>query len=81
MSRDGLSIFFRKTASPLRRAVNWMHSEDLDATYAELKSTGAIVSGPPKLEPWGLRQFALRDIDGNVFYFHTACSAARRRLH
>lgn len=70
VSRDNLAVFFRKTARPFQHAVNWVHTEDLDASYAELKSSGAIVLGAPKIEPWGLRQFAVQDLDGNLFYFH-----------
>jgi catechol 2,3-dioxygenase-like lactoylglutathione lyase family enzyme len=70
VSRDNMAIFFRKREPSFDPAVHWIFAEDLDATYQELKSSGANVDGPPETKPWGLRQFTVTDLDGNVFYFH-----------
>jgi len=35
-----------------------------------MDSCGAKITEPLERKPWGLRQFALEDIDGNRFYFH-----------
>ena len=45
-------------------------SEDIDASYQELKSLGANIVDPLEKKPWGLRQFTVKDLDGNLFYFH-----------
>jgi uncharacterized glyoxalase superfamily protein PhnB len=45
-------------------------AEDIDASYQELKSLGANIADPLERKPWGLRQFTVKDLDGNLFYFH-----------
>ena len=63
-------IFFRKRESPFEPAVHWVFAEDIDAAYQELKSLGANIVDPLEKKPWGLRQFTVKDLDGNLFYFH-----------
>lgn len=63
-------IFFRKKNQPLDPAVHWVFAEDVDASYRELKSLGANIVEPLEKKPWGLRQFTVKDLDGNLFYFH-----------
>ena len=36
----------------------------------ELKSLGANIVDPLEKKLWGLRQFTVKDLDGNLFYFH-----------
>lgn len=69
-SRGKAVIFFRKRKLPFEPAVHWMYAEDIDATYQELKALGANIVDPLEKKPWGLRQFTIRDLDGNIFYFH-----------
>jgi predicted enzyme related to lactoylglutathione lyase len=70
VSRGNVAIFFRKKTPPFEAAVHWVFAEDIDATYDELKSSGAKIVEPLEKKPWGLRQFTLEDLDGNRFYFH-----------
>ncbi len=70
VSRGRAVIFFRKRKRPFEPAVHWMYAEDIDATFQELKSSGANIVEPLEKKPWGLRQFTVRDLDGNIFYFH-----------
>lgn len=70
VSRDGVAIFLRKRAEPFEPAVHWVFAADIDATYEELRSSGARIVEPLEEKPWGLRQFTVEDIDGNRFYFH-----------
>ncbi len=71
LSRDDMGpIFFRERKPPFEPAVHWVFAEDLDASYQELKSLGANIVDPPEKKPWGLRQFTVKDSDGNLFYFH-----------
>ena len=63
-------IFFRKRKPPFEAAVHWVFAEDIDASYQELKSSGANIVDPLEKKPWGLRQFTVEDLDGNLFYFH-----------
>jgi len=64
------AIFFRKRARPFEPAVHWVFAADIDATFAELQSRGARIVEPLARKPWGLRQFTVEDLDGNLFYFH-----------
>ena len=70
VSRGDVAIFFRKKTPPFEAAVHWVFAEDIDATYDELKSSGAKIVEPLEKKPWGLRQFTIEDLDGNRFYFH-----------
>ncbi|HEX6494365.1 MAG TPA: VOC family protein [Acidobacteriaceae bacterium] len=70
VSRDKAVIFFRKRVPPFEPAVHWVFAEDIDAWYLELKSSGANIVDPLEKKPWGLRQFTVEDLDGNLFYFH-----------
>jgi uncharacterized glyoxalase superfamily protein PhnB len=47
-----------------------MFAPDIEATYDELKSSGANIVEPLQKQPWGLWQFTLEDLDGNRFYIH-----------
>ena len=70
VSRGNVAIFFRKKTPPFEAVVHWVFAEDLDATYDELKSSGARIVEPLEKKAWGLRQFTVEDLDGNRFYFH-----------
>ena len=69
-NRGNVAIFFRKRKPPFEPAVHWVFAEDIDATYQELKSLNANIVDPLEKKPWGLRQFTVQDLDGNIFYFH-----------
>jgi uncharacterized glyoxalase superfamily protein PhnB len=70
VSRDKVAIFFRKRKMPFEPAVHWVFAEDIDASYQELMSSGANIVDHLERKPWGLRQFTVEDLDGNLFYFH-----------
>ncbi len=70
VSRDKAVIFFRKRKPPFEPAIHWVFAEDIDASYKELTSSGANIVDPLERKPWGLRQFTVKDLDGNLFYFH-----------
>lgn len=70
VSRGRVTIFFRKRTPPFEPAVHWVFAEDIDASFLELKSSGANIVDPLETKAWGLRQFTVRDLDGNLFYFH-----------
>ena len=69
-SRGNVAIFFRKREPPFEPVVHWVFAEDIDATYQELKSSGANIVDTLENKSWGLRQFTVTDLDGNLFYFH-----------
>jgi predicted enzyme related to lactoylglutathione lyase len=70
VSNGRATIFFRKRAQPFEPAVHWVFAEDVDATFNELRSSGANIVDPLEKKPWGLRQFTVDDLDGNRFYFY-----------
>lgn len=70
VSRGNVTIFLRKRTPPFEPAVHWVFAEDLVASYQELKSLGANIVEPLEKKPWGLQQFTVKDMDGNIFYFH-----------
>jgi catechol 2,3-dioxygenase-like lactoylglutathione lyase family enzyme len=70
VSRGNVAIFFRKRQPPFEPAIHWAFAEDIDALYQELQSLGANIVDPLEKKPWGLRQFTVEDLDGNLFYFH-----------
>lgn len=42
------------------------HTDDLDATFAQLQSAGAEIVQEPTDQPWGTRDCAVRDPSGNM---------------
>jgi uncharacterized glyoxalase superfamily protein PhnB len=69
-TRGDVAIFFRRRMPPFEPAIHWVFAEDIDATYEELTASGANIVEPLETKPWGLRQFTVKDQDGNLFYFH-----------
>ena len=70
VSRGKVAVFFRKRKPPFEPAVHWIFAEDIEALYHELKSSGANIVDPLQEKPWGMRQFTVEDLDGNIFYFY-----------
>ena len=70
VSRGDVAIFLRRRETPFESTTHWIFAEDLEATYRELRDMGANIVEPLETKPWGLRQFAVRDLDRNLFYFH-----------
>lgn len=42
---------------------------DLDALYEELMAAGATIVYPPTVQPYGMKEFAVRDREGHVLGF------------
>ena len=42
------------------------HSDDLDSTFEKLRDSGAEIVQEPADQPWGTRDFAVRDPSGNL---------------
>ena len=68
--KEKLLFFFRKRKKPFEPAVHWVYCKDVDETYKCLKSIRANIVDDIEDKPWGIRQFTVHDLDGNVFYFH-----------
>lgn len=42
------------------------HTDDLDATFVRVRDWGAEVVSEPATQPWGTKDFAVRDPSGNL---------------
>lgn len=42
------------------------HADDLDAAFAKVRAAGAEIVQEPTEQPWGTRDFAVRDPSGNL---------------
>lgn len=70
VSNGDTAIFFRKRDEAFEPSVLWIFCADIDVSYQDLKSRGTKIVDPLEDKPWGIRQFTVFDLDGNVFYFH-----------
>jgi uncharacterized glyoxalase superfamily protein PhnB len=77
-SRGGSAIMFRRTPEPHRIAPNeqqggtwdvfcWV--TDVEALYGELEARKATVVYLPVVQPYGMKEFAVRDPNGYVLGF------------
>jgi uncharacterized glyoxalase superfamily protein PhnB len=41
-------------------------TDDLDATFEKVKASGAEILEEPTIQPWGVRDCAVRDPSGNL---------------
>ncbi|MGV0634609.1 MerR family transcriptional regulator [Mycolicibacillus trivialis] len=44
--------------------------EDADSHYDNTKEHGAVVLGPPVDQPYGVREYGARDLEGHLWFFH-----------
>ncbi len=70
VSHGECAIFFRRTDGPIHAGTFWIFSEDVDAAYQELKERGADIIEDIEDKPWGMRQFTIKDLNGNKFHIH-----------
>lgn len=70
VSNGDTAIFFRKRTAGFEPAAHWVYCSDVDRSYHELKDNGANIVEDIEDKPWGIRQFTVHDLDGNIFYFH-----------
>ena len=63
-------LFFRKKTTTFDPVVHWVFAVDVDRSYQQHIEAGAKIVEGIENKPWGIRQFSIADIDGNIFYFH-----------
>ena len=70
IERDGVAIhlFVDAASKPSPIGVH-IFSSDLDQLYAELQTSGAIITQKIERKPWGNRDFRVRDQFGNELKF------------
>jgi len=77
-SRNGCALMFRRVANPAAISPNeqqggtwdvffWVN--DADALFEELTAKGAAVVYGPTIQPYGIKEFAVRDPNGYVLGF------------
>lgn len=71
VARGDVGIFFARSENIIPN-YHWIFADDVDLTYAELKNSGADIVEGIENKPWLLRQFAIRDNNGHIFYIHHA---------
>jgi catechol 2,3-dioxygenase-like lactoylglutathione lyase family enzyme len=70
MDRDTVTVLLMKrTARTSGAGEAYFYIDDADRLCAELREKGAAVQGDPVSFPWGLREFSVRDLEGNELYF------------
>ena len=59
-------------------ALNGVHfqADDLDAAFARVRDSGAEIVQEPTQQPWGTRDFAVRDPSGNLIRIDQPPAAA-----
>jgi len=70
MDRDDARIILvARTPEMTGVSACYLYVRDADLLHAQLTDRGARVEGAPVSQPWGLREFHVRDLDGNRLTF------------
>ena len=70
MDRDKVTVLLiQRTERNSGVGEAYFYIDDADRLCAELRQKGADVQGDPVSFPWGLREFSVRDLEGNELYF------------
>ena len=70
MDRDEVRLLLTaRTADHTGIGSAYFYVRDVDALYEELLTKGADVEGEPVSQPWGLREFSVRDLEQNRLTF------------
>ena len=52
-----------------------VHVDDVDAHFAKVKAGGAAILSEPTDQPYGQREYGVRDLDGHSWWFATPTAA------
>jgi len=72
MNRDEVSLHFWKTDNPLfpKNTSCYISVKEVDSLYVEMQRENVIhPNAPLRDQPWGMREFAILDIHGNLIRF------------
>jgi catechol 2,3-dioxygenase-like lactoylglutathione lyase family enzyme len=53
---------------PFERDI-YLYVDDLDSVHADLQRRGAVICEPPRLAPYGIREFVVKDLNGYILTF------------
>ncbi|MGH7511199.1 MAG: VOC family protein [Gemmatimonadales bacterium] len=65
---------FKRSKTPVTVGIG---VDDVDSAFAALEARGVPVVDPPTDQPWGVRNFYIRDPDGYVIEFEQPASSAQ----
>jgi glyoxalase/bleomycin resistance protein/dioxygenase superfamily protein len=69
VERDGVALHLTRDAETIRSSgVCWIAVSNIDALYQQYLPTDAVQSAP-KVQPWGLKEFFIRDPFCNLLLF------------
>lgn len=71
-ARDGVQVHFWLTDDPAAPTITSCRIDvtGIDALYAEMEAAGVVhPNGPLQEQPWGFKEFAVLDSDGNLIKF------------
>ena len=80
VGRDAIDIHFWKCDNPIfpKNTSCYIYVEDVDALHAEMQAAGVVhPNGPLGDKPWGVREFSILDLDGNLIRFGQLLADAR----
>jgi uncharacterized glyoxalase superfamily protein PhnB len=66
---DGANFYFRRASGLVAANECMVYVDEVDLLCATFKSKGAEVLDEPADQPWGYRQFKLRDPNGHLLTF------------
>jgi predicted enzyme related to lactoylglutathione lyase len=76
--RDNSAIHFVKDAASPTGVHLFQWVKDVDAYYAEVTALGAVVATEPANQPYGIREFSVRDVNGVGVVFGQDIEPERR---
>lgn len=85
ISRDETRLFLDRVAEgplhPVRVWLNLSSAAEVDALFAEWRSSGAVIVAAPEQKPWGLFEFMVEDPDRNTLrVFHDTETPKQTRI-
>ncbi len=76
ISREGCTLYLSEhTGDCEPGGLAYLYVADVDSWYADLCANGVQTEGRPEDQPWELRDFRVRDPDGNQLNIGTQCPA------
>ena len=72
IGRDNIEVHFWKCDNKIypENTSCYIYVEEVDSLFKEMKKAGVVhPNGPLKDQPWGTREFAVLDDDGNMIKF------------
>jgi catechol 2,3-dioxygenase-like lactoylglutathione lyase family enzyme len=64
--RASVQVVTRDATSPVDSVLSVHVGDGIEGAYAEAQRLGYEIVHPLTTEPWGVRRFFVRDLDGNV---------------